>query len=89
MCEAIEVALKSGVPLDEDLADRLIERKIGMGGLPTSMQTDAMHGRPMEIDCIVGVPVKKGRELGVAIPTMEMINALILGVAARVKQEQR
>jgi len=52
------------------------------------MQTDCKMGRPMEVDVILGTPVRKGRELGVAIPTIEVLHTLLLAINGRMKPAQ-
>ncbi|KAF8518144.1 6-phosphogluconate dehydrogenase C-terminal domain-like protein [Hysterangium stoloniferum] len=42
-----------------------------------SMLLDLMHGRPMEVEGIVGGVVKKGREIGVDIPKLETAYATL------------
>ena len=80
MAEMIEVGRKCGVPLRDSLIDRLIDKILAMPGIGSSMQTDCKNGRPLELDVILGTPVKKARELGVSIPTVETIYILLLGV---------
>jgi len=56
------------------------ERAIGintaLGHRPSILQ-DLMAGRPMEIDALYGVPLSLAKSLGVAMPTLEMLVALI------------
>lgn len=85
MGEVIDVARKAGVPIEYDLIDRHMDKILAMPGTRTSMQTDAMNGTPLELDVILGVPVKKGRELGVSIPTLETIYILLLAVNRRLE----
>ncbi|KAL8289422.1 hypothetical protein RB597_001164 [Gaeumannomyces tritici] len=84
MGEAVDVALALGVPLDkEQLIDRLMGKILAMPPIYSSMYEDAKHGRPMEVEIILGYPVRKGRELGVSIPTLETIYTVITGVNLR------
>ncbi|KAL4925958.1 ketopantoate reductase family protein [Aspergillus undulatus] len=80
MGEVISVAEACGVQLKEGLAGELVERARGLGYLRTSMQGDREAGRVMEIEVILGVPVRKGRELGVATPLLEGLYVLLLAV---------
>jgi ketopantoate reductase len=43
----------------------------------TSMLVDRQRGRSMETDALVGVVIRKGRELGVPTPLLETIYALL------------
>ncbi|KLU92963.1 2-dehydropantoate 2-reductase [Magnaporthiopsis poae ATCC 64411] len=84
MGEAVDVALALGVPLDkEPLIDRLMDKILAMPPIYSSMYEDARHGRPMEVDVILGYPTRKGRELGVSIPTLETIYTVLTGVNFR------
>jgi len=85
MAEVIDVAQKYGVPLEYELIDRLVNKILAMPGIGSSMQTDCKNGRPLELDVILGTPVRKGRELGVSIPTVETIYVLLLGVNRRLE----
>lgn len=84
MGEAVDVALALGVPLDrEPLIDRLMGKIRAMPPIYSSMYEDAKNGRPMEVDVILGYPARKGRELGVSIPTLETIYTILTGVNLR------
>ncbi|KAL6246178.1 hypothetical protein RBB50_007331 [Rhinocladiella similis] len=85
MREVIDVARKCGVPLQYDLIDTLIARILAMPPIGSSMQTDCKMGRPMEIDVILGTPVRKGKELGVPIPTLEVLYTLLQAINGRLK----
>jgi 2-dehydropantoate 2-reductase len=56
------------------------ERAVGintsLGHRPSILQ-DLLAGRPMEIDALYGVPLDLAKSLGVAMPTLEMLVALI------------
>lgn len=86
MGEVIDVAQKAGVPLENELIDRLMDKILAMPGIGSSMQADAKNGNPLELDVILGVPVKKGRELGVSIPTLETIYTLLVAVDGRLRK---
>jgi 2-dehydropantoate 2-reductase len=81
MTEAIEVARALKVPgIEYDLADQLIAKVKPLGPLYSSMYHDSRAGRPMELEVILGSPVRKARELGIAIPTLEIIYAMLLSM---------
>ncbi|KAL2813486.1 ketopantoate reductase PanE/ApbA-domain-containing protein [Aspergillus cavernicola] len=84
MEEVIAVARACGVPIRDGLAEDLLERAGKLGKLRTSMQTDRECGRAMEIEVILGVPVKRGRERGVEIPLLESLYVLLLAVNRQV-----
>ncbi|TGJ78416.1 hypothetical protein E0Z10_g10351 [Xylaria hypoxylon] len=83
MHEVIDVAQKCNVPLDHSLADRLIDKILGMHAIGSSMQVDAKNERPMEVEIILGYPVRKGKELGLHIPTLETIYVVLTGMNQR------
>ena len=47
-----------------------------LGHRPSILQ-DLLAGRPMEIDALYGVPLSLAKSLGVAMPTLETLVALI------------
>ncbi|RWA04183.1 hypothetical protein EKO27_g10921 [Xylaria grammica] len=83
MHEVIDVAQKCNVPLEYALADRLIDKILGMHAIGSSMQVDAKNERPMEVEIILGYPVRKGKELGLNIPTLETIYIILTGMNQR------
>lgn len=89
MGEAIAVARAVGVEgIEEGLAEELIERVRPMGRLFSSMYHDSRAGRPMEVDVIFGHAVREGRRLGLQIPTLECLYALLLAVDGRMAREK-
>lgn len=88
MTEVIDVAQKCNVPLEYELIDRLINKILAMPGIGSSMQTDCKNGRAMELDVILGTPVRKARQLGVSTPILETIYTLLLGVDRRLELER-
>lgn len=80
MREMIEVGRECGVPLKAGLVDELMVKIKAMPGLETSMMVDCRSRRQLEIEVILGWPVRKGRELGVRIPTLEVLYAMLKGI---------
>ncbi|KAJ5668706.1 hypothetical protein N7462_009776 [Penicillium macrosclerotiorum] len=78
MRQVINVARASGVPLEDSLVDQLMDKINSMPGIGSSMQTDCKNGRPMEVDVILGFPMRKAREFGVPADSLEMLYALVL-----------
>jgi ketopantoate reductase len=83
MREVIDVAKKCGVPLEYSLIDMLLERILAMPGIYSSMRTDAIEGRPLEVDVILGYPMKKAIEFGMDTPISATIYSLITAVNGR------
>ncbi|PYI34209.1 ketopantoate reductase family protein [Aspergillus indologenus CBS 114.80] len=80
MREVVRVARASGVELRETLVEEQIARMQGLGAVRTSMQTDREMGRRMEVDVIIGTVVKGARRVGVDVPVLETVYALIRAV---------
>ena len=83
MREVIDVAKAIDVPLQYELIDQLLKKIRAMPGIGSSMLTDCKNGRKMEVDVIFGVPVRKGRELGVPVPILETLYTILQGVNSR------
>jgi ketopantoate reductase len=88
MNEVIAVAKGCNVEVKDGLADQLIERAQRLGALRTSMQADREAGREMEIEVILGVPVKKGRELGIDTPRLEGLYVLLVAINRQIKDKR-
>lgn len=90
MTEVIEVGRACGVTtLEYSLVDRLIEKILAMPPIGSSMQTDALAGRPLEVDVILGYPWKKSKELGLSTPTLDVIYAVVMGIDRRLRNAQK
>lgn len=73
MREVIAVAQAKGLKVDDSQADALLAKCKGMpgAGLPSSMMMDNEAGRPMEVEVILGTPMREGKRLGVPVPILE------------------
>lgn len=85
MKEVIQVARGCGVQLEDGLIDQLMDRINAMPGIGSSMQTDCKNNRPMEIDVILGFPVRKSRELGISAPYLESLYVILHAVDGRIR----
>ena len=83
MREVIDVARRSDVPIEYSLIDRLMDKIMGMPGIGSSMQADYMNAKPMEIEVILGTPVKKARELGMSVPILETLYTVLTALNGR------
>ncbi|PPJ52163.1 hypothetical protein CBER1_10029 [Cercospora berteroae] len=84
MEDVIAVGRKLDVPLKDGLADELIARVMAMKPLIySSMYQDAQSGRPLEMDVIVGFPMRKANEFGMEVSALRAIFALTNAVNAR------
>ncbi|EXJ59883.1 2-dehydropantoate 2-reductase [Cladophialophora yegresii CBS 114405] len=85
MQEVIDVARAWDIPIKDDLIDELIEKILAMQPIGSSMQTDCKMGRPMEVEIILGTPVRKGKELNVSTPILEVLYTLLSAINTRMK----
>ena len=74
--------------IEYEIAETLVKKIQRLGALYSSMYHDAKNGRAMEVEVIVGTPTRKGRELGVRIPTIETLYALLLAIDMRMEKER-
>jgi 2-dehydropantoate 2-reductase len=79
MREVEALARASGVDLDRDAVEQALAVIDGAApSMKTSMQRDFEAGRPSELDSMIGVITRKGRELKVATPTADAVYAALL-----------
>ncbi|KAI9903526.1 hypothetical protein N3K66_000055 [Trichothecium roseum] len=83
MGEVMAVGRALGVPLADDLPDRLMGRIRALPPIGSSMRADYEAGRPLEVEIILGYPVRKGKELGVPVPIVETLYVLLTAVNKR------
>ncbi len=79
MREVEAIARASGIPLDADVVEQTLA--FIDNAAPTimaSMQLDVAAGRPSELESMIGIIGRKGRELGVPTPTADMVYAALL-----------
>ncbi|KAG5752310.1 hypothetical protein H9Q69_000451 [Fusarium xylarioides] len=88
MKEVIDVSNALGVPLEYELIDRLLEKILAMPPIGSSMRTDCENGKPMEVEVILGYPVRKGRELGIDVATIETLYTILLAINKRLINAQ-
>jgi 2-dehydropantoate 2-reductase len=77
MREVVAVANAQGIMLREGDIIEQIAWTDGATGIRTSMMIDRAAGRSMEVDAIIGVVVRKGRELAVPTPLSSALHALL------------
>ncbi|KAF7299643.1 Sugar transporter [Mycena chlorophos] len=81
--ETIAVGRAKGLNIPEDTLDVVMHRYRTLPGSMSSMLMDAVAKKPMEVECLVGYPVREAERLGVPVPTLKTIYALLKGVAWR------
>jgi 2-dehydropantoate 2-reductase len=81
MKEVEAVARKLGVNLDANVVEKSLEFiDNAEPHIKASMQLDVESGRQFELEAVVGVIGRKGRELNIPTPTADMIYAALLPV---------
>jgi len=86
MKEVIAVAVADGYELNEkEMLEKTFCLTEGVSDVKTSMLQDFERGRPLEIDALNGVVVRKGKENGVPVP----LNTAVVGlIMARVRSQK-
>ena len=69
MAEAAAVGARIGCPIGQSGEERMVVTR-QLGGFRTSMLQDAIAGRPLEIDALVGAVHEIGGQLGIATPSI-------------------
>ncbi len=87
MDEVIALANACGVGLTMANADSQMEYTRNFPAYKTSMLQDFEHGRPLEVEAILGNVVRLAHRHGVAVPAMECCYALLKSVDRRKQQE--
>jgi 2-dehydropantoate 2-reductase len=82
MREVIASARADGVALPDELVDTQISNTTTMGSYRSSMQVDRNEGRPMEVEAILGEPLRRAKAKGVATPILEGLYQLARAVDA-------
>lgn len=78
MREVEAVAKAKGLTIPDGTVERLIKECTDVKtGLPSSMMADNFAGRPMEVEVILGTPVREGKRLGVPVPTLTAIYTVV------------
>lgn len=62
---------------EEEIVSRMFALTETMGDYRTSMVIDYVLGNELEVEAILGNPVRRARELGLAVPTMASLYALV------------
>jgi 2-dehydropantoate 2-reductase len=72
LCEEVRQAAGAcGVQLDPSLVPQLMDETRRMVPYDSSMRLDYLHGRPMEVETILGRPVRAAQQAGFAAPRIE------------------
>ncbi len=88
MQEVEAVARAQGVNLDADVVQKSLDFIDNASPtIKASMQLDVGAGRPSEIEAMIGVIGRKGRELGIATPIADFVYASLLPIELKAQKE--
>jgi 2-dehydropantoate 2-reductase len=77
MEEVVEIATAAGHPIGKDFIESMIADTGKMTPYRTSMLVDYENGRPMEVDAILGEPLRTARNMNVKVPVMQTLHSLL------------
>jgi 2-dehydropantoate 2-reductase len=89
MREVVAVARGLGVTLGESDLQQLVAATERAAPIRTSMLVDRERGRQLETDALVGVVVRKGRQLGIPTPITSALHALLTAVDVKAGVTER
>jgi 2-dehydropantoate 2-reductase len=88
MHEVEALARAQGIALDEDVVPKSLEFIDNSGPhIKPSMQLDVESGRRTELESMVGVIGRKGRELDIPTPTADFVYSALLPVELKAWNE--
>lgn len=77
MHEIIQVATAPGYPINDSLAEKMIENTRTMNDYHPSTVIDFELGRPLEYESMFGLPLKEARETSVQTPVLERLCTIL------------
>ncbi|OAA63487.1 Ketopantoate reductase ApbA/PanE [Niveomyces insectorum RCEF 264] len=88
MREIIAAGNAAGADLDPGLANTIVFSDPEEAFFSPSMLQDMEKGNLMEIEVIVGEPLREGEARGVPMPTLKVIYGLLRGLQVRIKEQR-
>ena len=85
MREVKAVAKAAGVELEEGVEDVVLRVDPVTADFMPSMGQDAAKGNYIEMETIVGEPVREAQRLGIPVPTLTVIYGLLKGLQTQTK----
>ena len=90
MDEVIAAAASEGIVIAPEEADAMIDYTRSLTPYNSSMLQDYLAGRPLEVEAILGNPLRTALRNGVSVPKMEVCYALLRSIdELRRKQHRR
>lgn len=88
MDEVIAAAASEGIEILPEEADNMLAYTRSLKPYHSSMLQDYLAGRPLEVEAILGNPLRIAREHGVTVPKMEACYALLKSIDALRRQHR-
>ncbi|KAJ5657874.1 ketopantoate reductase PanE/ApbA C terminal-domain-containing protein [Penicillium longicatenatum] len=88
MLEIRAIVEASGVILQADLVDAVMHQDPNDTAFKPSMCQDYEKGNPMEIENLIGEPLREAQRLNVPAPTLKLIYAIMKGLRLKVKERK-
>ena len=73
MQEVQAAARANGQTIDDDFLEHMMNLTVKMKPYYTSMHLDRLHREPMEIEGIIGEPLRRGQQRGLELPEMQKL----------------
>lgn len=77
MQEVLAAAAAEGIEIPPAFADKMIAVTEAMGPYKSSMQLDYEAGRPLEVEAILGEPLRRARRTHTATPVLELLYGIV------------
>ncbi|KAK4687482.1 hypothetical protein P7C73_g2632, partial [Tremellales sp. Uapishka_1] len=78
MNEVAAVAKAKGLTIPDGTVEKLIQQCVSVKeGLPSSMLFDCLAKRGMEVEVILGTPLREGQRLGVPVPSLLALYSIV------------
>jgi 2-dehydropantoate 2-reductase len=77
MNETVAAANATGVPVNPEMAEKMLKNSESMGPYRSSMQVDYEKLQKLEVESIIGEPLRRGLAAGAQLPTTQMLYALV------------
>lgn len=77
MQETAAAAAATGSPIDPAMPEKMLKNSESMGPYHSSMQVDFETARPLEVESIIGEPMRRARTAGLDVSHMAMLYALV------------
>lgn len=88
MDEIRATAQADGITLQSDLVDVVMHQDPNDTAFKPSMCQDCEKGNLMEVENLVGEPLREAQRLGVSAPTLRIVYGIMKGLQLKVKEEK-